>query len=108
MMNLKKLTRHFPEIAHLSPDEQQQILTRAYLDAFSSDNKMRNWRSNLVSALVMTSLCFIFVLIIRPAVGMSQQTSAILLMLIAFPAYLLLQQRRMIRQIRTSLQKFLP
>ncbi len=107
-MNFKKLIRHFPELAHLPADEQQQLLTRAYQDAFSSDNRMRNWRSNFIAALLMTSLCFLFVLVIRPALGMSQQTSAILLMIIAFPAYLVVQQQRVIQQIRISLQKFLP
>lgn len=107
-MNPKKLARHFPEIAHLPIDEQQQLVIRAYQDAFSPENKIRNWRSNLIAALLMTSFCFLFVLIIRPALGMSQQTSAILLMVIAFPAYLLLQQRRMFQQLRISLKKFLP
>ncbi len=107
-MNFKKLAKHFPEIAHLTSEEQQHLLARAYQDAFSDDNKMRNWRGNLITALLMTLLCFLFVLVIRPALGMSQQTSAILLMLVAFPAYLLFQQRRMIHQVRTSLKKFLP
>lgn len=108
MMNVKKFARHFPEIAHLPTDEQHRLLDKAYRDAFSSDNKMRNWRSNLTIALLMSALCFLFVLVIRPALGMSQQTSAILLMVIAFPAYLLFQQQRMLRRIRASLQKFLP
>lgn len=107
-MNFKKLIRHFPELAHLPVDQQQHLLTRAHQDAFSSDNKMRNWRSNFIAALLMTSLCFLFVLVIRPALGISQQTSAIMLMIIAFPAYLVIQQQRVIKQIRTSLKKFLP
>ena len=107
-MNIKKLVKSFPEIAHLPPQEQERLLTQAYQDAFSPENKMRNWRSNLIMALAMTALCFLFVLVIRPALGMSQQTSAVLLMVIAFPVYLLFQHQRMLRQVRASLQKFLP
>ncbi len=107
-MNVKKLVKHFPEIAHLPHEQQEHLLNKAYQDAFSPEHKMRNWRGNLMTALVMTALCFLFVLVIRPALGMSQQTSAILLMLIAFPAYLLFQHQRMLRQLRASLRKFLP
>ncbi len=107
-MNPKKLTRHFPEIAHLPQEEQHQLVIRAYQDAFAPDKKMRIWRSNLIAALLMSSLCFLFVLVLRPALGISQQTSALLLMVIAFPAYLLIQQRRMLRELRTSLKKIIP
>ena len=107
-MNVKKLVRNFPEIAHLPAEQQEQLLIKAYQDAFSPENRMRIWRNNLITALIMTALCFLFVLVIRPSLGMSQQTSAILLMIIAFPAYLLFQHQRMLRQLRTSLQKFLP
>lgn len=107
-MNVKKLAKHFPELAHLPEAEQHNLLEKAYKDAFAAENKMRNWRSNLIVALLMTALCFLFVLVIRPAMGMSQQTSAIFLMVIAFPAYLMFQQYRMVNQIRISLKKFLP
>lgn len=107
-MNIKKLAIHFPELGGLPEEERLKLLDIAYKDAISPENKLRNWRANLIAALIMTSLCFLFVLVIRPAIGMSQQTSAMLLMLIAFPAYLIFQQRRLIKQIRISLQKFLP
>lgn len=106
-MNFKRLVKHFPELSELGPAEQQQLLTKAYADAFSPEHKMRGWRSNLVSALVMTALCFLFVLVIRPAVGMSQQTSAILLMLIAFPVYFVIQRQIFIKRLRASLKKLL-
>jgi hypothetical protein len=56
----------------------------------------------------MAGLCFLFVLVLRPALGMSQQTSAMVLMLIAFPVYFFIQQRRFINQVRRSLHKILP
>jgi small neutral amino acid transporter SnatA (MarC family) len=107
-MNFKRLAKHFPELAAMTPTEQQALLAAAYQNAFSAEHKMKIWRSNLFSAVVMASLCFLFVLVLRPALGMSQQTSAIALMLIAFPAYFFIQHRRFIKQLRSSLQKFLP
>lgn len=107
-MNLKHLAKHFPELAALPPVEQQALLSKAYQDVFSAERKMKNWRNNLLSALVMTGLCFLFVLVVRPALGMSQQTSAFILILIALPTYFFIQQRRFIKQLRASLQKFLP
>lgn len=107
-MNFKRLAKHFPELAAKTPAEQQALLTQAYQHAFAAEHKMKIWRSNLLSALLMAGLCFLFVLVLRPALGMSQQTSAIVLMLIAFPVYFFIQQRRFINQLRRSLQKFLP
>lgn len=84
------------------------MLARAYQNTFAAEHKMKVWRNNLINAAVMASLCFLFVLVIRPALGMSQQTSAIVLMLIALPAYFFIQHRRFIKQLRSSLQKLLP
>lgn len=107
-MNFKHLAKHFPELAAMPPAEQQALLTQAYQNTFSAEHKMKIWRNNLVSALVMISLCFLFVLVVRPALGMSQQTSAFVLMLVALPAYFFIQHRRFIKQLRTNLQKLLP
>lgn len=107
-MNFKRLAKYFPELAAMTPAEQQALLTQAYQHAFAPEHKMKIWRSNLLSALLMAGLCFLFVLVLRPALGMSQQTSAIVLMLIAFPVYFFIQQRRFINQLRRSLHKLLP
>jgi Flp pilus assembly protein TadB len=105
-MNLKRLVKHFPELDAVEPAQQQVLLAKAYQDAFSPEHKMRGWRSNMVSALIMTALCFLFTLVIRPALGMSQQTSAILLMTIGFPAYFFIQRQLFIKRLRVSLTKF--
>ncbi len=107
-MNFKRLAKHFPELAAMTPAEQEAMLARAYQNTFAAEHKMKVWRNNLINAAVMASLCFLFVLVIRPALGMSQQTSAIVLMLIALPAYFFIQHRRFIKQLRSSLQKLLP
>lgn len=107
-MDTKKLAKYFPEIAHLPLPEQQSLLGKAYADALAQKNKIFHWGNNLSIALLLATLCFLIVLMLRPALDISPATSAIILLLIAFPTYLLVQQRRMIRQIRLSLQKFLP
>lgn len=107
-MNFKHLAKQFPELSGLPPAEQQALLAQAYQNTFSAEHKMKNWRSNLISALIMICLCFLFVLVVRPALGMSQQSSAFVLMLIALPGYFYLQHRRFIKQLRVSLQKLLP
>ncbi|UUA71375.1 hypothetical protein [Cellvibrio sp. QJXJ] len=104
-MNPKRLIKHFPELANLPETEQRALLDKAYKDVFSQENKMKNWRSNLISAALMTSLCFLFVLVLRPALGISSQTSAWVLMLVALPVYFFIQQRRYIQQLRASLKK---
>ena len=107
-MNYQKLAKHFPELANMEPAQQEALLAQAYQHAFAAEHKMKNWRNNLISAAIMVSLCFLFVLILRPALGMSQQASALILMLVALPVYFFIQQRRFINQLRLSLQKLLP
>ena len=107
-MNIKHLAKHFPELASLPAAEQQALLAQAYKNTFAAEHKMKMWRNNLVSALIMLSLCFLFVLVLRPALGISQQTSAWILMLIALPAYFYIQHRRFIKQLRVNVQKLLP
>lgn len=107
-MDTKKLAKHFPEIAHLPLHEQHSLLGKAYADALSPENKIRNYGNNLVTVFLLAGLCFLIVLAFRSTLEMSPTTSAILLLLIGFPSYLLVQQQRMIRQIRISLKKFLP
>lgn len=107
-MNFKHLAKHFPELTAMEPEQQQALLAQAYQNAFTSEHKLKIWRSNLASALIMASVCFLFVLVLRPALGLTQQTSAIVLMLIAFPAYFFIQQRRFIKRLRDSLHKILP
>lgn len=107
-MNFNRLAKHFPELAQKTPAEQQALLAQAYQQVFSAEHKLKIWRSNLLSAAIMASVCFFFVLVVRPALGMSQQTSAIVLMLIAFPTYFFIQHRRFINQLRNGLHKLLP
>lgn len=106
-MNFKRLAKHFPELAEMTQEQQQSLLTKAYQDAFAAEHKIKLWGNNLLSALVMASLCFLFVLVLRPAFGMSQQTSAMVLMFVGLPVYFFIQQRRFIKQLRRSLLKFL-
>lgn len=107
-MNPKHLRKHFPELAGLPEAEQRRLLETAYKDVFSPENKLKNWRTNLISALLMSGLCFLFVLVLRPLLGISPQASAWILMLIALPAYFYIQQRRYISQLRASLKKIYP
>lgn len=107
-MNPKRLIKYFPELASLPESEQRALLDKAHKAVFSQENKMRNWRSNLISAVVMTGLCFLFVLVVRPALGISAQASAWMLMLVALPVYFFIQQRRYIQQLRASLKKIQP
>lgn len=107
-MNFKHLAKYFPELAAMEPAKQQALVAQAYEDAFSAKHKMKIWRDNLISAVIMASLCFLFVLMLRPALGISQQTSAFLIMIIALPVYFFIQHRRFIKRVRNSLKNLLP
>ncbi len=107
-MNPKRLLKYFPELAPLPEIEQHDLLNKAYNDAFGQTNKMKNWRTNLITALIMTGVCFLFTLVLPKVLQISSQTSAWILMLVVLPVFFFVQHRRFIQQLRLSLKKFLP
>ncbi len=107
-MNPQRLVKHFPELANFPTPEQHRLLEQAYKDAFNPNDKMKNWRSNLIHALVMTTICFSLVWALPRFAPVSPQTTAWILMLLVLPCFFVVQQRRFIRQLRLSLKKFLP
>jgi ABC-type spermidine/putrescine transport system permease subunit I len=107
-MNPKRLVKHFPELAELPQAEQYALLDKAYKDAFNQADKMKNWRTNVITAVLMTSVCFLCAWALPKILPISPQASAWFLMLVVLPVLFVIQHRRFIHQLRTSLQKILP
>lgn len=107
-MNPKRLLKYFPELTGLPQPEQYALLDKAHKDAFNHADKMKHWRTNVITAVIMTGICFLCVWALPQILSVSPQTSAWFLMLVVLPTFFYIQHRRFIQQLRSSLQKFLP
>lgn len=99
-MNPKPLLKHFPELAHLPPDEQEALLRLAHEDATGPDQRMQTWRNNLVSLVLVSALCLGLIFWVGPALNLSRPSTAMVIMLGILPAFIVIQQRRYIARLR--------
>lgn len=102
-MNFARLARRFPELAQLPAEEQAARVKAAYDKVFAPEHKLTHWRANAISAIAMTLFCLGFVVYIAPLLGLSQPASAGIVVIVVFPVYVFLQQRRVQNMIRAAL-----
>ncbi len=102
-MKKKSELRFFPELAHLPLNEQQEKLAQAKKLAFGHDAQLLRWRGNIIYFALMFTFSAIFMMEIAPALALTQEISALLMMIVVLPIFFLLQQRRYIQLIRQSL-----
>ena len=107
LMNLKPLLKHFPEVHHLPLDEQIHVLQQAQKLAAGPDNKLQVWRDNMVALTLLILLCGIVIAVVGPLFNLAASTTAIILMIVIFPLFMLIQHRRQIGYLRPALQKVL-
>jgi uncharacterized membrane protein YkgB len=99
-MNVKPLLKYFPEIHHLPQDTQLRLLQSAHEQAFGAQNKLRIWRNNLMGFVVLILACVVVIAVIGPWLSLQASTTGVLLMLIVFPVFLFVQQRRYLASLR--------
>ena len=102
-MNFKSIRNHFPELAQLPVEQQQALLAHAEQTLNQAASPLTKVRDKLLDLALIVGLCLLLIKIIAPALGLAPQTSAIVVMLVVLPCYLLLQQRRYIAQLRRHL-----
>ncbi|WP_319835134.1 hypothetical protein [Gilvimarinus gilvus] len=97
--------KHFPELRHLPIEEQRERLSQAKAAAFGPDQKLTRWRGNLLQFAVMFGMSVLFMMVIAPALALSQDASALVMLLVVLPVFFVLQQRRYLALIRKSLHE---
>lgn len=100
LMNVKALLKYFPEIHHLPQESQLRLLQSAHDEAFGPHNKLQIWRSNLTGFGLLILVCTLVIAFIGPILDLQRSTTAILLMLIVFPGFMAIQQRRYLVRLR--------
>lgn len=98
-MNPKPLLKHFPELAHLPRDQQEALLREAHEDA--TGQRLETWRSNLFGVVLVSALCLGLIFWVGPALDLSRRNTALIIMLVVLPAFIIIQQRRYISRLRT-------
>ena len=106
-MNLKPLLKHFPELHHLPLDEQIHVLQQAQQFASGAENKLQVWRDNLMALAGLILLCVLVIAVIGPYFNLAASTTAVILMVVIFPFFMLVQHRRQIVYLRPAVQKAL-
>ncbi|MDQ2076154.1 hypothetical protein [Marinimicrobium sp. ABcell2] len=99
-MNPKPLLKHFPELAHLPQEEQESLLRRADEDATGPEHRLETWRSNLLSLAVVTGLSLALIFWLGPVLNLSRQSTAIFIMVVVLPGFIVIQQRRYIARLK--------
>jgi hypothetical protein len=106
-MNVKPLIKYFPEIHHLPPEEQLNLVSKAHQFCFGPENKLRIWRSNLASGALLTGLSLLLIAVIGPLLQLSSSATAGVMILIILPGFFFLQHKRYICALRPKVQQLL-
>jgi Flp pilus assembly protein TadB len=107
-MNFKRLSKHFPELAHLSSGEQQALLTQADKALNNAETPLAALGRKLFDACIFLLLCLLLIKKVGPALGLAPEVMATLLILVLLPLYFILQQKRYLKRLRRQLAKTNP
>lgn len=102
-MNPKPLLKHFPELAHLPREEQETLLRQAHEDATSPEQRLATWGNNLFGLVLISALCLGLIFWVGPALNLSRPTTAMVIMLVVLPVFIVIQQRRYTARLRSFL-----
>lgn len=103
-MSQSREFKHFPELNHLPDEQKREHLAKAKAIAFGPDQKLERWRGNLLQFAVMFAVSVMFMMVIAPALSLSQDASALFMLIIVLPVFFVLQQRRYLGLIRKALR----
>lgn len=101
----QRLIKHFPELAHLPTEEQHARLIQAQKNIDNDKHKLRALAENLLRAAILFTICLLFIGYLRPILGISHPTAAIMIMVLIIPAHLVIQHQFYLQKIRRELQR---
>lgn len=104
-MNVKPLLKYFPEIHHLPPEQQCQLVENAYHACFGPHNKLRIWRNNIISGAVLTGSALLLIMVIGPLLRLSAGVTAGAMLVVVLPGFFYIQHRRYINDLRPKVQE---
>lgn len=106
-MNPKPLLKHFPELEHLSPEQQEALLTQAHEEATGPARRLETWRNNIFALVVVSALSLLVIFWLGPALGLPNALSAVVVMVVVLPAFIYVQQRRYIERLKRIVPRLL-
>ncbi|WP_020210975.1 hypothetical protein [Gilvimarinus chinensis] len=104
-MPISREIRQFPELAHLTEEQQQEILSAARQDVFGPDVKLERWRGNIVNFSLMFAVSALFTAWLAPALSIKRDDAALIMLLFVLPAFFILQHKRYQTMLRRALRK---
>jgi hypothetical protein len=107
-MNFHRISRHFPELRSLSPEQREAILRQADKALAQEPRPLARVRDKLLNLTLILSASLVLIKLVAPALALPQELTALIVMLILLPLYFLLQQRLYISKLRREIHKLLP
>ncbi len=106
-MNVRLLSRHFPQLAPLPEKEQAAILQQAHERAYAPENKLNHWRGNVISLVWICAVSLFLALVAGPALGLSRPATGGIIMIVVLPAFMFLRHRQYVAQLRPEVDAIL-
>ncbi len=106
-MNVRLLSKHFPQLAQRPEKEQAAILQQAHERAYSTDNKFAHWRGNVISLVWICAVSLFITLVVGPALELSRPATGGIIMVVVLPAFMFVRHRQYVAQLRPEVEAIL-
>lgn len=97
---MKLLLKQFPDIHRLPRQEQERLLQEAQRQLSQPENKLARWRHNLLRFSLVAGFCVLLVAWVGPWLGLSDRSTALIMLLVVLPVLFYLQHRSYIARLR--------
>jgi hypothetical protein len=108
MMNFDRLRKHFPELAHLDPEQQTARLTQADKFAIEHEHPLAALSRKLLNSLVIFAIALFFTRYLSPALNIAPELGAAFIIVGLLPGYFVVQQKLYLIRLRKALKKLSP
>lgn len=106
-MNVRLLSRQFPQLAQLPEKQQAAILQQAHERAYAPENKFSHWRGNVISLVWICAVSLFLALVAGPALGLSRPATGGIIMVVVLPVFMFLRHRQYVAHLRPEVDAIL-
>ena len=106
-MNVRLMSKHFPQLAERPEKEQAAILQQAHERAYAPERKLTHWRGNIISLVWICAVSLFIALVAGPALGLGRPVTGGVIMVVVLPIFMILRHRQYVAQLRPEVDAIL-
>ena len=106
-MNVRLMSKHFPQLAERPEKEQAAILQQAHERAYAPERKLAHWRGNVISLVWICAVSLFIALVAGPALGLGRPVTGGVIMVVVLPIFMILRHRQYVAQLRPEVDAIL-